>query len=195
MFDNETSPDLPGDPTPVPGRFQYRLLRSSATSGERIPDMTNLDRGWVRNTFTTFARHALAQARVAVVHWRHDELDLEHLLLGIFYAAPIALLLPGALDGDSLRSNLEVLFVQGGADRLETIPVTDAVLQVMSVAAEEARDRGLEYLGMPYNRIGLGPLLLALAREEQSSPSTFLAQHGITYSRLRSELLPPAFTF
>jgi hypothetical protein len=169
----------------IPGTFQYRLL--SQRSEESIPDLANLDHLWVREHFTRLARFALLQAQVAVVRWKAPALDVEHMLWGLLIVLPTEALAPGGPTNQILRSRLESLMVPGQTQRLEAIVVTDAVLQVIVHAEQEAHER-------TYDLIGTGPLLLGLTKEDYGPPTRILADNGITYASLRAELSPDAFT-
>ncbi len=176
---------------PVPGTFQFRLLRSEAA--DRIPPLDD----WrlqeqLHESFTRFGRHAVLGAQVEVVRRHHAALDTPHLLLSIVALVPATLLFgPDGPSRSLLTAALESAFERSALPEpfeLETIPVTDAVRRVFERAREEADKRG-------YDRVGTGPLLLGLVQEEKPSASReVLEQHGITYQSLCANLSPDAFT-
>lgn len=172
--------------TPVPGTFQYRLLSDSG-SANRVPPLADPRLAWLRQTFTPLARHSMIGARIAVVSWRHPELDVEHVLLGILELVPPSMFAPTVASRAVLVKALEATLSPGTTQLLEAIPVTNSVRRVIEWAGEEARERGHEL-------IGVGPLLLGLTHDADSTASKVLAEQGITYASLRANLSPATFT-
>ncbi|MBF6592548.1 MAG: hypothetical protein IVW57_18715 [Ktedonobacterales bacterium] len=171
---------------PVPGTFPFRLL-SAPDTAYRVPPLADPQLAWLRPTFTALARHSMIRARIAVVRWRHPMLDVEHLLLGIVELVPPDMFAPAVAERAALVTPLEATLLPGTTERLEAIPVTNAVRRVIEMAGEEARERG-------YPLIGVGPLLLGLTRDADGTASTFLAERGITPASLCANLAPAAFT-
>lgn len=175
---------------PVPG-FSYKRL--SPLPPGAIPPFADPHLRWLssrQSLFTRRARSTIVGACMAVVYRHSPVLDVEHVLLGILERTPgelfAAMFASDTTSSATLLRAVEAALAPVGSFQLEAIPVTVAVRNVVALARREASVRG-------YVRIGTGPLLLGLAREEQSLPGEVLAQHGMTYARLCEGLSPAAF--
>jgi ATP-dependent Clp protease ATP-binding subunit ClpC len=132
--------------------------------------------------FNPTARKAIFLARYETSQFGAEEIEPEHLLLGILGAGEFALLkTEGRLNLDSLR--LKIGQRHPGRKSISTsidIPVSKECQRALSVAAEEASR-------LKHDHIGLEHLLLGVARLEKSFAAELLRDMGVTIAQLHQE--------
>ena len=173
---------------PVPGQFQYHLLRTTATPEEIVPQFADSQVDvLIRLNFTRVARNIMLRARMATLCWKASGVSVEHVLLGILQWVPLRSFIANGPESEVITQAVEAGLNPGTDPRPDILPITPAVRHVIEEAEREAQDRG-------YRRVGVGPLLLAISLESDSSAQACLTRYGITHERLRSSLPPSAFS-
>jgi ATP-dependent Clp protease ATP-binding subunit ClpA len=112
----------------------------------------------VNSRFSQHARRTLSQARLLAQDYQHDEIDTDHLLLGILYEkGSLGFQVLNELAVDVRLAELEVRVLHAVNDpAVAFLNLTRALRRVLSVAAEESHNFGHRYIGTEH-------LLLALS--------------------------------
>ncbi|MEW6089153.1 MAG: ATP-dependent Clp protease ATP-binding subunit [bacterium] len=136
--------------------------------------------------FTERARKVVILAREEAGRLNHDYIGTEHLLLGLIREGQGV----GAVILQNLGADLEnIIFMieemvktGGGILTLGEIPFSSRAKKVLELAIEEARSFNHTYVGTEH-------ILLGLIREEESIAAKVLGKLGITFQKVREEIL------
>ena len=187
------------------GRQAFEIMKSSATF-ERIREMlfvmflivllavlfsiSGTVFAAVPEKFTERARLAVARANKEAISLKSDQIDTEHLLLGVVYEGQgIAARILQELDVDLelLEQKLKDTSGKHSAPVARAgktpLPFTDAATKAMEYSAEEAQKAKLDYVGTEH-------LLLGLAREKTGGAARALRDMGVTKEAIRNALAP-----
>jgi hypothetical protein len=134
--------------------------------------------------FTPRARMAVREADAAAAELGHDQLDTEHLLLGL-------LAVPRSIAGESLAAmgvtakavvaELEVGSVPRPRGRRRRVPFTALAKQTLERSMHEAAQLG-------HNHIGTEHVLLALLEVRDGAAATILTNAGVTHARALADI-------
>ena len=135
--------------------------------------------------FTENARKAVFFARYEASQTGSQEIDTEHLLLGIMRAdGPGSALFPPATTLESVRSRIHKDRPTGPHTSTSAdLPVSASCKRVLSYAAEEATRLGDREINTKH-------LLAGLLRLDTSLAAAILREHGITAERLQQIAAP-----
>jgi len=136
--------------------------------------------------FTERVRKVLALAREEAGALHHEYVGTEHILLGILRErenVATTMLVNLNVQLESVRSRIESVAKKGrsrspGAD----LPYSSRAKKVLELAMTEARQINHTYVGTEH-------LLLGLLREKKGLAATVLAEHGVTITNARDEML------
>ncbi len=132
--------------------------------------------------FTPRAKQAIALANREAEHFNHDEIRVEHILLGIIAlneGVAVSVLRQLGLDSGALKIEIQKsVSVTGGAGVKGRRPFSLQVVKIFSLAAADAA-------AMNYNFIGTEHLLMAILRDGKSSAARILANMNITPDAVR----------
>lgn len=128
---------------------------------------------------TTRTRVALAIARTLAAAYGHEDVTPAHVLLGILREGEnpaVAVLTHAGVSLTDLRDVLERTLAPRGplVSRDLVVPLSDGERHLLARADGERRHRDDHPLGTEH-------LLLALLRDQGSSVSQLLSNHGLTY--------------
>ena len=147
----------------------------------------------VPGRFTERARIIITYANEEAIRLKHDQVDTEHLLLGLVHEGQgIAAKALQELSVNLERLEMEVKRMMKKPHVLPDSPrrslgFTDAANQVLQYAMEEARK-------LEYDHVGTEHILLGLLREKSGIAARVLANFGVTLERVRKVLKPIAST-
>jgi ATP-dependent Clp protease ATP-binding subunit ClpC len=158
---------------------------SSARATESAPDEASGRRFGLFTRFTPRARRAVERAEADAKDRGVEEVQPEHLLLGILDVEQnLALSVLVALDvePDDLRAELEASMPDPGKPKKRHVPFSKSSKKVLELALREA-------LAFGHNYIGCEHLLLAVLREEKSVASKVLRRMGVEQRTARRTVL------
>src|SRR5689334_16938563 len=145
-----------------------------------VPDRDILP--FMFDRYTPTARKAVFLARYETSQFGGEEIEAEHLLLGILGAGEFASLkAEGHLSLDSIRQKIAQRHPARKAVSTSTdIPISKECRRALSLAADEATH-------LKHDHIGIEHLLLGVARLEKSFAAELLRGMGVTVERLQQE--------
>jgi len=169
------------------------VTRQAAQQRSRGP-MARLLQRLTRGAFTRFtprAKAAVIAAQQVAVDRRHDAVDTEHLLLGLFAGddGNVAVTALGRLGVDraAVERAVDERVKPGSVVVTGHVPFTDRAKKTLELTLREA-------LRMGHNYIGCEHIVLALRRVEDGLAAQILAGLGVTYADLEAavrEILRP----
>ena len=137
---------------------------------------------------TEQAREALARSQQAVLEYRHNQWDAEHLLLGLLAledGAPEQILAALNVPADRIRSEVEAVLAKApkvaSGSNTGQIFATPRIQAVLDKAKQESRRLQDEFISSEH-------LLLGLAQETRGAVAKIFADNGITQERLYQAL-------
>jgi ATP-dependent Clp protease ATP-binding subunit ClpC len=138
------------------------------------------------NNFTPRAQQVLSLAKKEALHFGHDYVGTEHLLLGLIklgQGVAVAVLQSMNLDLETVRLEVEKR-TQPSAGTMQDgeIPPTPRAKKVLQLAAQEARS-------LNYNYIGTEHILLGLLREGEGAAAQILRSLDVDADAVRNEVL------
>ncbi len=138
------------------------------------------------NNFTPRAQQVLNLAKKEALHFGHDCIGTEHLLLGLIklgQGVAVAVLQSMNLDLETVRMEVEKRSAPSTNTMNEgEIPPTPRAKKVLQLAAQEAR-------ALNYNYIGTEHILLGLLREGEGAAAQILRSLDVDAEAVRNEVL------
>lgn len=130
--------------------------------------------------YSQHARRALSQARLLAQGFHHDEVDTDHLLVGILReTSSLGRRVLLELEVDERRAELEVRVLHPVSDPLVTAQQdTAALVRVLALARDESTWFGHHYIGTEH-------LLLALARSRDGGAVALLRALVVSPEQIR----------
>ena len=124
--------------------------------------------------FTDNARQMMARARAAAIRHRADQIDVEHMLIGLLELSDgnaKRLLESQAIDAPALREALETILPRGDAPTTEAPAFSSQAQQAIQAAARAASE-------LQHNHIGSQHLLIGILREPDNDARKILVRVG-----------------
>jgi hypothetical protein len=137
---------------------------------------------WQR--FTERARRVVFFAQEEAARWGEDNVDTEHLLLGLIRESDSVagrILSRMGIAPDRIREELERQMTRGDGDTIQNKQLTTNAKRVIDLAYDEARQLNNNYIGTEH-------LLVALIREHDGLASRTLIALGADLQRVRREV-------
>ncbi|MFP4520547.1 MAG: ATP-dependent Clp protease ATP-binding subunit [Fibrobacterota bacterium] len=136
--------------------------------------------------FTDRVKKVMQLAREESVKFGNDYVGTEHLLLGLIRegdGVAVAVLKSLDVEMEELSKSIEKsISTSGGMMTLgQMLPFTPRAKKVLEIAAQEARNMSLKYIGTEH-------LLLALMHDKESAAANALSAMGVEYERVKEEI-------
>jgi len=136
--------------------------------------------------FTERVRRVLARAREESLHFNHEYVGTEHMLLALIgqdEGVVAATLQNLGVDPAKIRKQVETIVQKGrAAPHDQDLPYTSRAKKVLELAMDEARQ-------LNHNYVGTEHLLLGLLREERGIAAQVLNDAGVTTKTARAEIV------
>ncbi len=166
---------------------QFAPLLRKAIQGKHISplDLVNRFEDSRFDLFTKRARRVLTLAQEEALHFQHNYIGAEHLLLGLLDegdGVASQVLSNRGIEGDQIRHAVEVIIGRGEQTVTGEPGFTPRAKKVIKFAIDEARRFKHRFVGTEH-------LLLGLIREGDGVAARVLAQSGLQLEQVRAETL------
>ncbi|MEA3357106.1 MAG: ATP-dependent Clp protease ATP-binding subunit, partial [Patescibacteria group bacterium] len=144
---------------------------------------SNQEKTDITSYFSERARKAIQEAAVEAIKHKNQNIDTQHLLLGILKADDVIdkILKKLDLDKDGLVQYISEQ-ITDGEDNVETPGLTPRAKQVLQLSFQEAMELGHKYIGSEH-------ILLGLIKEGEGLAAQAFNKYGISYTRARQEVV------
>jgi len=159
-----------------------KFIRGKHTAPSDIVGRFNGDRF---NLFTKRASHVLMLAQEEAVHFQHNYIGTEHLLLGLICegeGVASHVLRNLGLEADQIRHAVENIIGRGDRIIVGNLGLTPRAKKVIELAVDEARR-------LTHHVIGTEHLLLGLIHEGDGIAASVLENFGLHLEQVRAETL------